>query len=1572
MPAAATNNNIQLPFTTSHAFVVGINAYQHLTPLSTAVNDASEIAKNLREQHGFTVHEPLLDASFQGIRKLLTEVIPNTVGTNDRVLFYFAGHGIALDGEEGPNGYLVAADTRPGEEQTLIPMQLLHDALTSLPCRHGLLILDCCFSGAFKWSSGFRDVVFDLPKVIYEERFWRYCKDPAWQVITSAAHDQKAVDIITNQSLGLRESNGGMHSPFAESLLKALNGEGDVIPTGSGDGVITATELYAYLRDSVENTTQDNHKRQSPSIFNLDRHDKGEFIFLHPSHRFNLPPTPDRNPFMGLSSYNEDDAPLFYGRDRVIKALVERINAQNLLVVSGASGTGKSSVIKAGLLPYLRKNGYEILPVVRPGKEPFTLLKTGFGDKWDKLAEGPTVLVIDQYEELISQCLYPEERTAFEKQLGKWLTTQADLRIVISVRSDFEPQFESGPLQQWWSSSRYVVPSFNLEEIREIITKPAAQAVLFYEPEELVEQLTEEVSQSPGALPLLSFTLSELYHAYLKSGRSDRALIGEDYEKLGGVVGALRTRADAEYEQLGPDMRSSMRTLMLRMVSLEGGELAGKRVYAEELQFKDEQKTKRLQKVADRLVDARLLYQGKDGQGRTFIEPAHDALVRAWARLWEWIKTVGEEKITLQYKLSQAVNDYHELLGSAPKKARNLLWNNNPRLDLLQAELVGKDHGLNAQEETFVRESVQRRSARRRNTWMIAIAVMLGLAGLAIYAFLQRNEALRKTQEAQAAGLGSKALAVFSENPTAAINIANIAYELSPVDDARQALLNINSNTDGRSYQQVGAHESIVNKIVFAPGDSTYVSAGREGKVILWTRSGEQIGLIQQHSSPVNAISFSADGAYIMSGSEDGLVQIMDTDGKVLQQHQHAHPVREVLLIQAEGETWGFFPDPKGNIWRLNRKGSLRKVFSLVTLINNEGSTYRPIQERNVDIPTIQLRPVHELWDGGVFADDIETSPEPTGIQFYVNDTDTRKFTIDFSGYVVEDSGSFPVGDTDPSIMAIDYSPQVNAYLEVSYGNTVSITGDSGEKRSSYQFGISPDGFAAATLLPRTKKELLFSSDLLPDVLFALNDYVLWCRPNGQEKMRFGTHRDGISTMSVSSDGRYLLTGGKDGRILLWMIQPYIDIPYYEDVLMLQTQMEQGILTTTTDEWNLRRIDNNTIVLSRDGVDLQTIVETTIYSWIDTFAISQDGAYIYTFSKIANALGEDFEEVNRKWPNRQYAYEHNLVATLTTEEVLTYNIPEEAFPFLRTSTRNYETDSSGSTAPPAAPPQNSEEVQQAYVKDVIERSWRTAGAELIYEQGGFPGARSLYEDASSIISLSEVQQLSPVPVFLSGPHKGEFDLKSKDSFGHYNPEFLEWIKEDIIPAKDNPAIRATTQKFFDVYMKDMARSYYLVYAIKDQSEGLVGDIYLEHSSDIGELGEYYVYVGYDFWGRRTIDGTASLFYEILQDLLQTYDADWYSGGSSSSSSTTTTTDNSTTAESDSSDEAYASGILTGDNVRVRESPVDGAPIFKLSTGDRVKILDEQTPSGQAESWPWFYIDYNGQKGWIRSDFVQME
>jgi hypothetical protein len=739
--------HVHLPFGQHHAFIIGIDAYENVSTLQTAVADARRVAEVLGEQQHFKVHQPLLDARGSEIRTLF-QTMSEQVGKDDRVFFYFAGHGIAADGEDGPAGYIVPVDAEPSDLKTLIPMADLQTALDGLSCRHLLLVLDCCFSGAFKWSSQYRAIRTLLPKKIYKERFDRFIHDPAWQVITSAAYDQKALDVLDGRATGDRGSTKSTddrrHSPFALALFEALAGSADVKGERESDGVITATELYAYIRDQVEPESIEagQRKRQTPGFFPLRKHDKGEYIFLHPRHRLNLPPIPSHSPYKGLESFDEDDQLLFYGRDDAIRELRAKTVHNRLVVVSGASGTGKSSVIKAGLLPVLRTEGFRILPVMRPGRHPLAKLEKMLEEANTKPADVATqpggqgwILLIDQFEEVITRCTDPNEREQFDARLKQLLEDDRIHRIILTVRADFEPQLNSGALENDWVNGRYTVPPFSLEDLKEIIVLPTLQEVLIFDPPELVDEIISEVVQSPGAMPLLSYTLSELYEAYRTSGREDRALKKEDYDKLGGVMGALRTRAENLYASLQPAQQSTMRKIMLRMVSVEG-DLAGKRVPVAELDYSTEENP-RVEEVVAKLVETRLVVKGLD-----YIEPAHDALVRAWKTLHDWIHVTGRDKLLLSERLGPEAEEFARTGNSA------LLWHKKPQLALAALEMNNSEHSFNARELVFIRKSVARNKRKARIIRVVTLATMVVLLGLVFWALENAREAEEEKQRA--------------------------------------------------------------------------------------------------------------------------------------------------------------------------------------------------------------------------------------------------------------------------------------------------------------------------------------------------------------------------------------------------------------------------------------------------------------------------------------------------------------------------------------------------------------------------------------------------------------------------------------------------------------------------------------------------------------------------------------------------------------------------------------------------------------------------------------------------------
>ncbi len=298
-------------FRRSLAVVIGIDTYgEGIPPLRSAVADAEVIAYELERDHGFEVWRYFDDsARLPRLLTLLREELPAALGPDDRLLFYFAGHGIARDGEAGRVGYLVPACARISDESSFLPMQVLHQALARLQVRHALIVLDCCFAGSFPCSSR-RDADLQASRV-YREHYDRFVENVAWQVLTSTTAHQRALDTSDGE---------GSHSPFALALLEGLAGAADY----TQDHLITADELAIFVRErlapSVEwpwhpsvdsdrdvessHAPEDLEHRQDPQLLPLEKHGGGQFLFQAPDRTLALEPTPpldeDMDPHNGL------------------------------------------------------------------------------------------------------------------------------------------------------------------------------------------------------------------------------------------------------------------------------------------------------------------------------------------------------------------------------------------------------------------------------------------------------------------------------------------------------------------------------------------------------------------------------------------------------------------------------------------------------------------------------------------------------------------------------------------------------------------------------------------------------------------------------------------------------------------------------------------------------------------------------------------------------------------------------------------------------------------------------------------------------------------------------------------------------------------------------------------------------------------------------------------------------------------------------------------------------------------------------------------------------------------------
>lgn len=369
-------------------------------------------------------------------------------------------------------------------------MRDLNAALSQLDCHHLLVILDCCFAGNFRWSSA-RNVI-PVPETIHREHYDRFIRCSAWQAITSAAHNQEALDFLSDLRDNVKKYN---HSPFALALIEGLkDNKADL----TGDGVITAPELYLYLRDRLIGKDGIS-ELQTPGLWPLQKHDRGEFIFTLPGfEREQLTPAPplneDNNPYRGLQPFDEKHARFFFGRQELIKELYTRIShsekSSQLIVVVGISGSGKSSLVKAGLIPYLRKNyaqEWHILKPMRPGKSPFIALATTLlaianvssdaASKYVKqlirdLKQGKSqeiinliagwsqanpqvklLLTIDQFEELITMSRKPTpispdtEPDANEQKPQRWLSKV--FRRQSKAKNNERPEQKDNVQQEW-------------------------------------------------------------------------------------------------------------------------------------------------------------------------------------------------------------------------------------------------------------------------------------------------------------------------------------------------------------------------------------------------------------------------------------------------------------------------------------------------------------------------------------------------------------------------------------------------------------------------------------------------------------------------------------------------------------------------------------------------------------------------------------------------------------------------------------------------------------------------------------------------------------------------------------------------------------------------------------------------------------------------------------------------------------------------------------------------------------------------------------------------------------------
>jgi WD40 repeat protein/DNA-binding SARP family transcriptional activator len=442
-----------------------------------------------------------------------------------------------------------------------------------------------------------------------------------------------------------------------------------------------------------------------------------------------LPRERDICPYQGLAPFEAADAEFFFGRERLVDELVGRLADAPLLALIGASGSGKSSLLRAGLLPAFGSFDHVLL---RPG------------DPLPRLAPGVrTVVAVDQFEELLGGAFSEDARRDYIDALveAAWDPERRAI-VLLALRADFfghvAPYLELADLI---GPNHVLLGPMSHAELRRAIEGPAEQVGLEVEPA-LVDALVDDVAGETGGLPLLSTALRDLWR-----DRDGRSLTLASYERMGGVRGAIGRHAEAAFRSLDDTGRPVVRRVFLRLVAGGDGEpLTRRRVTRAEL---DAESDPRVADVLATLVERRLLVAGE----QTY-ELVHEALLEQWPRLAGWLEEDAQGR-RVQRQLTEAATrwdaggrDAGELYRGA-RLAAGLDWSESGR------------EGLNRLEREFLAESraASVRSTRRLRTLLAGALALLVVAVIAGAVALQaRGRARQEATTAVAQRLGAQAL----------------------------------------------------------------------------------------------------------------------------------------------------------------------------------------------------------------------------------------------------------------------------------------------------------------------------------------------------------------------------------------------------------------------------------------------------------------------------------------------------------------------------------------------------------------------------------------------------------------------------------------------------------------------------------------------------------------------------------------------------------------------------------------------------------------------------------------------